>query len=248
MGSLKKNFMATACVAAITLGATNAQANDMNPTDSDMNFYVSLFGGAVFDQKEKFSYTYNFASPYRTKLSFDTGFIVGGAIGVKGLVHDNIRTELEFAYTSHNPKTWNAANTTGGIYTYNATGNIGVFTILANVWYDFDIDSSLTPYIGGGAGVGFVKNNMTLFTPGGSGYEILNKSSTEFAFQLGAGIKYDFTKNMALDAGYRLRGVLGANPKATGITGGIFGLNSVKNFDLISHTVQVGVTFKLAPM
>jgi len=243
MGSLKKNFMATACVAAITLGATNAQAAALDTSTSDMNFYVSLFGGAVFDQKEKFSYTYN-AAPYKANLSFDTGFIVGGAIGVKGLVHDNVRTELEFAYTSHDPKNWNALSTGGTRYTYNVTGNIGVFTILANVWYDFDMDSKITPYIGGGVGVGFVKNNMTLYTPAGAGYDILNKSTMEFAFQLGTGFKYDITQNMALDVGYRFRGVLGVDPESVGITA----MTNVKNFDLMSHAVQVGVTFKLAPL
>jgi OmpA-OmpF porin, OOP family len=110
-----------------------------------------------------------------------TGWDVGGVVG-----YDFVgpRVELEGVYRS------NPANASG--LNWSSNGNINQLGILANLLYDFAPGATITPYIGAGAGVGFVDNGTS------------SLASTVFAYQgiLGLGWNVDTNIRVNLDGRY----------------------------------------------
>ncbi|WP_310498500.1 outer membrane beta-barrel protein [Sandarakinorhabdus sp.] len=66
---------------------------------------------------------------------------------------------------------------------------------LANVWLDLPIGKSITPYVGGGAGI--------------AGIEIDGEGKARFAWQLGAGVAFNLSDTVALTLDYRHRQISG---------------------------------------
>jgi opacity protein-like surface antigen len=81
-----------------------------------------------------------------------------------------------------------------------------------------------SPYVGGGLGVGFV--NVDIDSIEGIDLDA-SSDETGFAYQVGGGLMWSVSDNMALDLGYRYRGV------------------ALDDYDqsLTSHNVLLGVNF-----
>ena len=160
---------------------------------------------------------------------FDTGWAVSGAIGRS---YGPLRGELEVAYQSVGVDTHSGVSA-GGIaldaedagVLITGSGNLGVSVgdlvaagegdldtifVMANAFYDFDMGGPLTPYIGGGVGVGFVDVE---YAP--SATTIIDDDATVFAYQAMAGVAYEVTPTMDLFAGYRYRATTDAEVDAT---------------------------------
>ncbi len=71
-------------------------------------------------------------------------------------------------------------------------------TLLANFYFDFHNSSDFTPYVGAGLGLAFTR--MEADTPEWSN---LDANSTNFAWQVGAGVSYAFNETISADLGYR---------------------------------------------
>lgn len=101
-----------------------------------------------------------------------------------------------------------------------AEGDLETWSFMFNVWYDFNFgDSPIHPFIGGG--IGFANASLDYDFSGAvtglstGGYGVLgttqpfsyrgNGEATDwgFAYQLGAGLGYDFGNGMMLSAQYR---------------------------------------------
>ena len=67
-------------------------------------------------------------------------------------------------------------------------GAFSMLAFMANVDYDFETGSRWVPYIGGGLGVA----TISLDTKTASGTSLADDSDTVFAYQVGAGIGYEF--------------------------------------------------------
>lgn len=67
---------------------------------------------------------------------------------------------------------------------------------LANLWFDIPVGGPVTPYVGGGLGIG--------------GYEVDGEGKARFAWQLGAGVSFDVSPSVALFGDYRYRQINGA--------------------------------------
>lgn len=67
---------------------------------------------------------------------------------------------------------------------------------LANLWVDIPTGSAITPYVGGGAGIG--------------GYEVDGEGKARFARQLGGGVSFDLSLGVVLFGDYRYRQIQGA--------------------------------------
>ncbi len=199
---------------------------------------------------------------------FDSGFVVGAAVGQD--FGDGWRSELELAwrqndmggnhvlngmqaaayytthfisatgslfrstvsgsilasgsYTSANPYTFTLTASPYFAYTVQATvattGEITAFSLMTNVWYDFDLgeNSPVTPFIGAGIGVANLAVNYSghavlpsnpayyLSTLGTFQNSITFATDTDdyvFAWQAGAGLSYEFGNGMSLSAQYR---------------------------------------------
>ena len=63
-----------------------------------------------------------------------------------------------------------------------------MLAFMANVDYDFDTGSRWVPYVGGGLGVA----TISIDTENAQGISLSDDSDTVFAYQVGAGIGYEF--------------------------------------------------------
>jgi len=164
------------------------------------------------------------ALPAGTSVGWDTGYDNGFALsGAFGYKYDNgFRSEIELAWSKNDVDTHTAITVGGGgIGTQDAglliTGseNLGVltrdliaagegksknFAFMGNVYYDLDLDSTITPYVG--AGIGYVSNKI-VYAPSGVG--IANDSDGSFAWQLIAGADFKISETMSIFADYKYR-------------------------------------------
>ncbi|NTW53872.1 MAG: porin family protein [Chlorobaculum sp.] len=119
-------------------------------------------------------------------MTYKTGYLVNGAVGLK---MDNVRVEAEIGY-HHNAidKVFVIAPTT------NASASL--WTFMANAYYDFDMKgSSVSPYVMGGLGLSRANVKIPDLAT--------DDSSSQFAWQLGAGIGIKASNEVTIDLGYR---------------------------------------------
>ena len=222
---MKKTLLIACAASALSLFAANAQAADVPPAPETSGFYVSLFGGASFLNDVETDY--NGSSDDQYTVDPKTGYILGGAIGMR--VWDPLRAEVEVSYSR-----WKIDDEVRhNDHDDAAKGDMEAFYVLGNLWYDIDTGTVFTPYVGGGAGVGFADAD-TEFNDQDYGY---GNGNAGFAFQLGAGAKFNLTENIALDVGYRFKGILDVDFDDND------GEGTYEGADLYSHNVQGGVTF-----
>ena len=111
---------------------------------------------------------------------------------------------------------------------------------MANVYYDFDFgNSSWTPYIGAGVGLGVYRQKATVdidlpdqFEGPAAGMgipvgemEVANDTLYEFEWQVGIGTAYHFSEDWAMDIGYR------------------FNSSNVADEFVYAHEIKVGVRY-----
>jgi len=257
--------------AAMVMGIGAASAADLyTPPPAEVaiapapvgGWYVGIHGGAAFPLNMK-SRGGLFAEDYSSgdyliggasgKTHFDTGWLVGGTVGYE--MGNGLRGELEVTYLNAGNKkvkgSWgydaydagdNLIDWDAGNYSIKTKGHLDATFVLANLWYDFNSMGAFKPYVGGGVGVAFVGQNLKA-----GGFKLLDDSSTAFAFQAGAGVKWALSDAVDLDVGYRFKGALDANLKQNRLWVGQDGevaLATQSKDDLYVHTVQVGLTFK----
>lgn len=201
---LKRVLLASSALALLA-GASTAQADGL---------YISVFGGAnwVEDSSARFftQTTTTDATGYGWGTDADTGFVVGGAVGV-GLDKwlNGLSVELEASYRRNDVGgAWIATgfDTTGPTTTTNGaiSANLSTFAIMANVWYEHDFGWKVRPYIGGGVGWARAKFDGALLTS-----SLTNSATTwdlsndGFAWQLGIGINYQAAPGVDVGLGYR---------------------------------------------
>lgn len=120
---------------------------------------------------------------------FDTGWIAGGALGYAfGGETVEPRAELDFSYRTHDIDEFQLGGSSS-----DPGGDLSTISGLANVWVDVPVTERLKPYAGGGLGAAHV----TLDT------DDVDDGDTVFAWQLGAGVAYQFTPRVAATADYR---------------------------------------------
>jgi opacity protein-like surface antigen len=237
----KKQILMAVAAGAMVLGMASAQAADLEPVAAPAEWYVSLFGGVSWLDEVKTDYTFDgYSGDYHADIDTDVGFIIGGAIGTH--LTDDLRVEVEVAYSENDVdqiKYDDAIGVNSG--SYDAHGKFGILTFMANIWYDVPLSEELKPYVGGGAGIAIVDGDV--------GYDdiddydpIFDNSEVAFAFQVGAGLRWQVWENIALDVGYRLRGIDGPTFDAK---------ETDPNFDtsdydaqwMWSHNIIAGISF-----
>lgn len=240
---VKKELLLAVAATALVLGISSARAADIDPVVEPAGWYVSLFGGASWLDEVKTDYSFDSFpdDEYQADIGTDVGFIIGGAVGTH--LTEDLRVELEVAYSENDVDKITYTDFFGDTTVYDAvSGKFGILTFMANLWYDVPLSEELTPYIGGGAGVAIVDadvgyDDFADFDP------IFDNSEVAFAFQVGAGLRWHVWENVALDVGYRLRGIDGPNfdSEVTQIPG-------TSSYDadwMWSHNVIGGISFGL---
>ncbi|MPZ30993.1 MAG: OmpA family protein [Rhodospirillales bacterium] len=172
---MKKVLIAAAAIAA--LPASTAQAQDVQAP----GVYFGVQGGL--------NWLFN-TTILGQNVSPQTGWALGGKFG-----YDFIgpRIEVEGLYRQNNN-----GNFFGG---RAITGQISQVTAMANFLYDFNATGTFVPYIGAGAGVGFIDSDYNL-------------GSTTFAYQGILGVGYNATPNLRFNLEGRYIGT--TNPTVAG--------------------------------
>jgi opacity protein-like surface antigen len=139
------------------------------------------FGGVSLPQDAELSYY-----GYDAEISAETGFVVGGALGVA--VGDFV-LEGELAYRAADLDELTVLG-----YGYDLTdSDIGVTSLMANAWYEFPTEGNFGIYAGGG--IGIANSDLTFL-----GYE---GDSEDFAWQLGAGAHFKSDAGFSYGIAYR---------------------------------------------
>jgi len=172
---MKKALLAAAAFVALPV---MAQAQTVAP-----GFYVGAEGGV--------NWLLN-TTILGQGVSPQTGFAVGGVVG-----YDFVgpRVELEGVYRNN--------QTNVGFPGRAISNQVGQLGILANLLYDFAPASTITPYIGAGAGIAFVDGDSSL-------------GSTQFAYQGIIGLGWNVDTNFRVNLDGRYYGT--SNPSVGGTT------------------------------
>lgn len=221
----------TGAAAVALIAGTPALAADLIvdvPVDepiavADTGWYFSVFAGGVWDGFVTAEDDSD-ADPDDVEVSTDAGWLLGAAVGTH--VFDSLRAEVE-VYGAR--RDVNEATEGPDVYP-DLSGSVTTAALLGNLWVDFDTGSGFTPYIGGGLGIGYVAAEAET----AMGVAALDADGVGLAYQLGAGVKVDVADNVALDLGYRWKGV-SAEISGEGTEDVVAHVGS--------HVVQVGVTF-----
>ncbi len=162
-------------------------------------------GGASYDQSNR---TFGFfTAKYTGVVTFVTGYVgfykYMQTLNTWGTYISSLNTSATKTTTRSS-----SFDVSGDLVT---SGDIETWSFMANLWYDFDLgDSPIRPFIGGGIGLAQVSLNYkveglpTTFTDAffRSTYSA-NTDDWAFAYQLGAGLGYEFGNGMVLSAQYR---------------------------------------------
>jgi outer membrane autotransporter protein len=154
-----------------------------------------------------------------------------------------VRAELEYAGFSkaETKKTFGDDE-----YTEKIKQTFGIQTLFLNAYWDINTGTKFTPYIGAGLGMGFIKTKYKA-----SGYDYADpddpwtestgsKNVTNFAWNVGAGLGYDFTENWTMDIGYRFVGLGSVKTKTySGDDYKVYG----KTDNLYQHQFAIGVRY-----
>lgn len=163
--------------------------------------------------------------------SLKTGYSITGAIGS---TFGPIRGEFEGSYRQNNVGDVDAQGSG-----FNGSGNVSALSGMANAYFDLPL-LILRPYVGGGIGVSRLKaNDVSAYglpqigpiTSLGS----VDASTTAFAYQLMAGIGFNFFPGFTTTLGYRWFATPGYD---TGTPVGDVHINGLK-----VSTIEVGLRF-----
>lgn len=177
-------------------------------------------------------------------MDFDMAFAGEITAGVK---IGSVRAELEAAIRSASEDDYELFN--GTVFEMGplsvpaeieTSTSVRHNSYMANVYYDFDLgNSSWTPYIGAGVGLGVYRQKATVdidlpdqyeTIAAGMGIpvgemEVANDTLYEFEWQVGIGTAYHFSEDWAMDIGYR------------------FNSSNVADEFVYAHEIKVGVRY-----
>ncbi len=206
--------------------------------------YVSLgLGTSLLSDT---NYNYAFPGEQQTgKLQFSADYAVEGSIGY-GL-GNGFRAEIEGNYyknTAHNITANPSVN--GAPNPGKQTGAQTTYGAMFNVLYDFDINSSIFPYLGAGVGYQFA-NVSRLYNNFDAGEGYVNSTQGSFVFQAIAGVSYPISMvpGLSLTADYRFMDLVGSHNFK--ISGDDEAGASVKLGSQMSHTFLLGLRYQLFP-
>ena len=193
---------------ALSLTVSSLALSSIATAAAQVDVTVRGFGGIVFGGDLDYDVDDDFGTI--TDFDIDTGFVVGGAAGVSWSdftfeIEGAFRSQsIQYGYDITDPDFAEFANVV-------ADFDAEVGSVLANAWYEYDFTEKFSVYGGGGIGVGFSRFSLNDFegldlVP--DGFEVgdpddLTVTGTSFAWQIGAGVKYSLSENVAIGAGYR---------------------------------------------
>jgi len=210
--------MSRASFGALTAaGLLSAAVAHASGAPEQEGIYIQAFGGwaTANDQRLDLQCQGGCLGQDRRLFSFDDAARYGAAVGM-GFA-PGWRIELEGAYQSHDVSSaFEGVTNNLRSIKLKAGGSLDAWTVMANIWKDFQISEHFSCHIGGGMGAASLKLDPQQFSLfGGSGHL---KEDWVFAGQLGAGVDFALTKSFTLFADYRY--LITDRPSLDGFDGG----------------------------
>ena len=198
---MKKLLLATLPVMCFASPAYAQSAVDFD--DRKNRPYVSF--GAGFN--ELGDTDFNFATGVDVENEYDTGYSISGELGYNFgelLFVDNVKLGLELGYTENDIDVHNIA-ALGGAQP-SSTGDLSAFTILANMYHEYDTGTRFVPYYGLGLGVAIIdaKDYGVAAAP-----QALDDEEAAFLYQGTVGVNYMLTSDIDVGARYRYAATAG---------------------------------------
>ncbi|MDO9711160.1 OmpA family protein [Paracraurococcus lichenis] len=167
-----------------------------------------------------------------------------GAVGLGALgwgFGNGLRAELEGNYRSNDLR----RSTIGGVRASDTAGSVLNYGVMVNAVYDIQTGSPITPYLGVGAGYGWVESHKIRATTGA-----LTTTSTDtagnFAYQGIAGVGYNLGAGLTLTAEYRFYGTLDpkldAEVRSGAANGRVLASGKIEPTNY-NHSVLLGVRY-----
>ncbi len=140
----------------------------------------------------------------------DSNVALGLAIGTDlGYYYDlPMRLEFEYMYRTEANFGGGSATVNGGAGERLSTSqnfDVKAHTFMVNGFYDINLDTFFTPYIGGGIGLGYLSTNYALAASNNNTIVHNSRSGDDwnFVWNVGGGVAFPLSENISLDFGYR---------------------------------------------
>jgi outer membrane protein OmpA-like peptidoglycan-associated protein/outer membrane protein W len=191
--------------------------------------------GANFMQESKFN-----ALGYGAKIETKTGWAAVGSLGWG--FGNGLRAELEGNYRTNDV----SKSKVNGVGTVGGHGALANYGVMVNAIYDIQTGTPFTPYLGVGAGYGWLETNKYRASAA-------NLSATSddtagaFAYQAIAGVGYNLGGGLTLTTEYRFYGTVdpkidGKIRSGNGPAGTVLRAGEVKPGNY-NHSVLVGLRY-----
>lgn len=135
-----------------------------------------------------------------------------------------IRAELEFSYFTE-------AEGSFSKHGHKVKNDLDIGTLFANAYWDFENSTKFTPYVGLGLGMAFIESDGKV-----DGVSVSDKTTTNFAWNAGAGLGYAIIDNLDVSLGYRFAYLGDAKTKSRGAY-------KAKSEDIYMHQVNLGLRY-----
>lgn len=222
-------------------------------------------GGSVFRDKGKWHESEIESPPagdylFNDWTSKDWKSSANVSVGVGYQFNSYLRGDLTAEYRAKSRVIGNQAMLSGtdpadpgDYFSARDTGKIDSWVILANLYTDLGHYNGLTPYVGFGLGAAINRFSNGYQESGGvatGSYGIFaSDTRTNFAGAIHAGLSYDITSQLTLDAGYRWLWLGKASTGDKTCYGGSCGSGTATNErwwinDMMSHDIRVGLRYR----
>ncbi|WP_319412969.1 outer membrane protein [uncultured Cohaesibacter sp.] len=169
--------------------------------------------------------------------SIDNGWLAG--IGAGYYFSEHLRGDVTLDYRGK-AKYKASAPCGSPCLTSNESVKFSAWTLMLNGYYDFGTWSAITPYVGAGAGLAYLRT--TDYATDAAYQTFANKGKVNFAWNVMAGAAFDITDQLKLDTNYRL---VSLGKARTGHSTVASQPNPVKFKDLYAHEFRVGLRYDL---
>lgn len=226
------------------LGAISTVSTASFAAENTSGFYVNgkIGTSIVSTHDARSTYVDNGITVLETKTANKNKGVFGGGIAAGYDFYEQhqlpVRLELDVTFRGKGASNGSVAYDIDGQQgVSNINNKVRMNTYMLNGYYDFHNESAFTPYISASMGLASLKLENKTYE--GDDSDQISNSANNFAWGLGAGLKYDINTNLALDLSYKY--INAGEVKASRSDDGFSYTSKLKSY---SNDIMIGVTYK----
>ena len=236
--------LAVAVVAGLLLDAAPACAQ----VYVTAGYLPSLSGDTAFEVGAQPAEDGDFEANREGSGTFDVGFVgfraAAGyrlfAVRLEGEVSYRQLKLSDFEYASHHEYS-DAVLESFNESIAVESGDLKTLNLMANVWFDLGVGGGFAPYLGGGIGGGQVTLGTIATIAADTTLEFPDASAWAFAYQVGAGVGYEFVAGLTVSLGYRLSGTTTADLAWNAVGSDT---DEILRLGILHHSLDLGLRYE----